>query len=680
MAEIELNKTGVVDDSGTNKIKLVWGRNTSRASITKYYSIDGGKNRLKVTQDYATLNNTYNGSRSKSVVLGNSVTFSGTANGRYLMFSGPSGLNVRVTEASGSTPQNVSTSYTPVSNFLGGTQTYSYTITVDVPANADTGRYEIDVYTSDSNSSSASAVKVTYSATVTANVIHVKGIEVSPKSVTINAGTEFNNVGLTATISPSNATNKGYTWSSGDEDKVLIKSNGWVRGVSATTTPVSVWATSNEYSSIKDYCNVTVYEPGSITLTNKPDVSSDATSASMNIQLSNIDTSTLSISTGSASWISSATYNSSTNTIDFVLSANTGTQPRDTTITVTGEDMAGAIRTDTATLAQYGTDSQVVPLTSLSVNGVSSIGDDGTIDHRYDLIYDPTDTTETGVTWDVIDTNTSNSVVGTLVTLTSYSTYCIVRVRPEGQANNASVRVQAVSNPRPLISAYKAVTVTYNRPLGTLTSEPASVNLMWNATSDNTPVITWAYETPTVLSFGGIIQSATLNSQTNRLAITCTQNTDPYHLAYGNVVLGGSSYTSLTIPYTQAKADNPYAHTSVNISDMIVYGNAYPQLTANVNLVNGNGNEYLFPDSFSWVLYGYKNSGMTGGSQIASGTKTGYNATVSANSSRAVQVSTTSSTPTGNMTYFKLVVTIDTYSDIEAEAELSEPGSGEIAG
>lgn len=680
MADIELNKTGTVNGSGTKSIAFGWGRNTSRSSVARTYSIDGGKNSLKVTQDFKALNNTYNGSRSKNVVLGGSVTFSGTANGRYLMFSGPSGLTVRVTEASGSTPQNVSTSYTQVSNFLGGTQTYSYTITVDVPANADLGRYEIDVYTSDSNSQSAPAVKVTYSATVTASVIHVENITVSPKTVTINAGSEYNNVGLTATISPSNATNKEYSWSSGNTGKVLINSDGWIRGVSATTSTVSVWATSAENSSIKDYCNVTVYEPGSITLTDKTDVSSDATNASMSISLSNINTSTLSISTGSASWISSAQYNSSTNKIDFSLSANTGTQTRDTTITVTGRDMAGSLRTDTATLAQYGADSQVVPLTSLSVNGVSSIGDDGTIDHRYDLVYNPTDTTETGVTWDVIDANTGNSVVGTLVTLTSYPTYCIVRVRPEGQANNANVKVQAVSNPRPLISAYKEVTVTYNRPLGTLTSEPASVNLSWNATSDDTPVITWAYETPTVLSFDGVIQSATLNSQTNRLSITCTQNTDPYHLAYGSVVLGGSSYTSLTIPYTQAKADNPYAHTSVNISDMKVYGNAYPQLTANVNLVNGNGDEYLFPDSFSWVLYGYESSGMTGGSQIASGTKTGYNATVSANSSRAVQVSGTSSVPTGNMTYFKLVVTIDTYSDIEAQAELSEPGSGEITG
>ena len=256
-----------------------------------------------------------------------------------------------------------------------------------------------------------------------------------------------------------------------------------------------------------------------------------------------------------------------------------------------------------------------------------------------------------------------------------------MRVRPEGQANNASVKVQAVSNPRPLISAYKEVIVTYNRPLGTLTSEPASVNLRWNATYDDTPVITWAYETPTVLSVDNVvIKSASIRLSDNRLEVTCVENTDPYHLAYGSVVLGGSSYTSLTIPYTQAKADNPYAHTSVNISDMIVYGNAYPQLTANVNLVNGNGDEYLFPDSFSWILYGYENSGMSSGSQIASGTKTDYNATVSANSSRAVQVTATSSIPTGNMTYFKLVVTIDTYSDIEAEAELSEPGSGEITG
>ena len=113
---------------------------------------------------------------------------------------------------------------------------------------------------------------------------------------------------------------------------------------------------------------------------------------------------------------------------------------------------------------------------------------------------------------------------------------------------------------------------------------------------------------------------------------------------------------------------------------MNVSGNAYPMLSANINLVNGNGNYYEFPDSFDWVLYGYESSSSSSGTQIASGTKTSYSNYVNYNSTYAVVLNATSSVPTGNMTYFKLEVEMDRYTIAPAYAELGDPGSSEITG
>jgi len=678
--------SGNASGSGQQSLTVNWGANPSRSSSrSRTYSVNGGLNTLTVTQVKSDALAVTSSQASKNTTSGSSsktVTFEGYANGKYISYSTSLSGGVTVSSAKeysgGTTGSGFSTNWKQVDSFLGGTSKYKFNVTLNIPANAPVSTSQFTVYTNDVTTSAGKSKAFTLR--ITESTVAVEDVTVTPSSVAINVGSNYNDYGLEADVSPSTATNKDITWSSDNTGKVLVNSDGWLRGVSATSSPVSVWAISDDDPSIKDDCKVSVYNPGSISLTDNTSVASSATSASMTITLSNIKTSTLSISTGSASWISSATYNSSTGKIDFVISANSGTQTRDTTVTVTGRDMANSIRTDTATLAQYGSGSHVIPLTALSVNGVSSIGDDGTIDHRYDLTYTPSNTTETGVTWDVVDAISGNSVVGSLVTLSSHSTYCIVRVRPEGQASGANVRVLAISNPRPLISGYKAVTVTYNRPLGNLTSEPQSVNLRYNATNDSTPVISWAYETPTVLSYDGIITSASLNSQTNVLSITCTQNTDPFNYAYGSVTLGGSSYTSLTIPYTQAKADNPYVHTSVNISNMSVSGNAYPMLSANINLVNGNGNYYEFPPSFSWTLYGYESSSSSNGTQIASGTKTSYSNYVNPNSTYAVVLNVTSSVPTGNMTYFKLEVEMDRYTISPAYAELGDPGSSEITG
>lgn len=65
---------------------------------------------------------------------------------------------------------------------------------------------------------------------------------------------------LTATsVSPANATDKTYTWSSSDETIATVDANGKVTAVAVGTTTIK--ATANDGSGVKDECTVTVKMP-----------------------------------------------------------------------------------------------------------------------------------------------------------------------------------------------------------------------------------------------------------------------------------------------------------------------------------------------------------------------------------------------------------------------------------
>ncbi|SMD44497.1 delta-60 repeat domain-containing protein/Por secretion system C-terminal sorting domain-containing protein [Aquiflexum balticum DSM 16537] len=68
---------------------------------------------------------------------------------------------------------------------------------------------------------------LTVNFSIVGSVVPVTGITVSPSTATIEVG---NNVQLTATVSPSNATNKAVTWSSSNGSVASVNSNGLVTG------------------------------------------------------------------------------------------------------------------------------------------------------------------------------------------------------------------------------------------------------------------------------------------------------------------------------------------------------------------------------------------------------------------------------------------------------------------
>ena len=93
--------------------------------------------------------------------------------------------------------------------------------------------------------------------TITTNIQNVTGISINPSSAqTKNIGENFT---ITATVSPSDANNKGITWSSSNSGVATVDSSGNVHCVSAGTTTIT--ATASDGSGVQASLELTVRNP-----------------------------------------------------------------------------------------------------------------------------------------------------------------------------------------------------------------------------------------------------------------------------------------------------------------------------------------------------------------------------------------------------------------------------------
>ena len=108
--------------------------------------------------------------------------------------------------------------------------------------------------------------QATCSVSVTAETVHVAGVTISEESKELKVGSSFE---LTATITPTNATNQKVTWSSSNKDVATVSSTGKVTAKAAGTAKITVKTDDGGYT---DVCNVTVAKAklSSIEVTTKP--------------------------------------------------------------------------------------------------------------------------------------------------------------------------------------------------------------------------------------------------------------------------------------------------------------------------------------------------------------------------------------------------------------------------
>lgn len=559
----------------------------------------------------------------------------------------------------------------------GASGTGTETLTFDLGAN-DSGSTR--TYSFKLRQTGSSETADTLTITQATSGVDVTSVEVVPSAVTINRGTSYD-YQLVANVYPSDASDKRVTWSSDDSSKVDVGNTGWIRGVALTSMSVGIKATSVADSTKYDYCYVTVVEAGSITV-GSVNALKNQDSVAVPVTLYNIDTNrpiTITVTSGT-SWVTSiGSYNSSQHSVTLGITRNLTTDDRSTTVSVSGYDLAGEERTGSGALSQNGVDD--IDLISLSVSGDAAINDDGTTYHRYVVTYNPSNTSETGVTWDVVDSQ-GNSVDGTLVDIYSptTSTYCDIKVLSDADGDN--VFVKATSTVRPSISATQAVTVTYASAIEGFDVNPRTVGtniIRWDSTSDNTPVVTGDNIQPYISTIGGwsgFIEDADIvtSNGVTRVETTFSANSTTSSRS-GQVIVSAlidGSVENITVNYTQAGMPDPSTFSSVGVSNLTVSGGAKASFSAEVGFQNSSNTSFAFPGTFSYSLYGYESSEDTSSSAatlLTSGTATefsdggeGVRYTVAANSNPRVTLERQWIGTLGMNTYFVLEISMSGYT------------------
>ncbi|MCQ2801083.1 MAG: Ig-like domain-containing protein [Bacilli bacterium] len=170
--------------------------------------------------------------------------------GASCLSSGGSSSTVELTSISIS---DYKTQFTVGESFsFGGTVTANYNNGehVNVTDSATFGGYDKDTIGNQTITVSYGGKTITYIITVN-SVVHPQSVSLSPETATIKVGEDIT---LTATVNPSNSSNKNVTWSS-NKPEIATVNNGIVTGVSKGTATITVSTVDGNKT---DTCEITV--------------------------------------------------------------------------------------------------------------------------------------------------------------------------------------------------------------------------------------------------------------------------------------------------------------------------------------------------------------------------------------------------------------------------------------
>jgi len=253
------------------------------------------------------------------------------------------------------------------------------------------------------------------------DTILVTGISLNKTSTTLNVGESEN---LTATVSPTNATNKNITWSSSNTNVVTV-SGGTITAKSAGTATITATAADGSGKTVT--CTVTVKQPVTGLSLNK-------TSTTLNVGATESLTVTVS-PTGATN--KNVTWSSSnTNVVTVSGGTITAKSAGTATITATAADGSGKTATCTVTVKQ--------PVTGLSLNKTSTTLNVGATE-TLTLTVSPSNATNKSVTWSSSNTNVA-TVSGGTITAVSAGTATITVTAADGYGKSANCTVTVKAN------------------------------------------------------------------------------------------------------------------------------------------------------------------------------------------------------------------------------------------
>lgn len=339
----------------------------------------------------------------------------------------------------------------------------------------------------------------TCNVTVVARVYPVEKITLDVTSATIYEG---ENLTLTATITPDNATNKNVSWKSSNTSVATV-SNGKVTALKAGTTTITV---TTEDGGKTATCNVTVNEK----IYSVENISLDKTSAILFEGETLVLTATINPYNATNKNVVWSSSNTSVATVvdGKVAALKAGT----TTITVTTEDGNKTATCDVMVNAK---------VTSVSLDKTEVELTEGDT-HILTATINPDNATNKNVIW-----SSSNASVATVsngkVTAVKAGTATIT-VTTEDGGKTATCRVMVNEKIYPVdgLSLNKSIAVLYEGETLTLTatitpSNATNKNVIWS--SNNTSVATVANGVVTALNAGTAIITAT--TEDGGKAATC---------------------------------------------------------------------------------------------------------------------------------------------------------------
>ena len=336
-----------------------------------------------------------------------------------------------------------------------------------------------------------------------ASIMFAGTVSVTKVSVTTSKSIKVGeSASLTATVSPSSATNKSVTWSSGNSSVATVDSGGTVTGIGAGTATITVKTNDGGKT---DTCKVTVstVSVSSVSITSSTTIiKGQSTTLTPTVNPSNATNKNVTWSTSNSSVAS--------------VSNGTVTANGGGTATITVASVSNSSETDTCKVTV------TVPVTSVSLNSTSaSLVDKKTL--QLTASVSPSDATNKNVTWKTSSSSIASVSSSGLITANGNGTATITATTSDGGITatcsvSVTVPVSSVS-----VSSTETIDQGESITLSASVSPSDATNKGVSWSSDNSSVATvTSGGTVTGVSAGvAIIKATTVDgSKTDTCKVT----------------------------------------------------------------------------------------------------------------------------------------------------------------